>query len=507
MLRMYLQFFYVLLLLFFVSIIERKIWCIEHNVSDRTFGTLDRIRDETFGKDREMVIERKIWCIEHNVSDRTFGTLDRIRDVTFGKDREMGGPWKGGSRDETSKDILVPPVRSGNKRKKKGTALKAQITTLSNILDNGTVEITFIKLRMKRLNDLYNNFEELFDELMVLEPKDEYQSDFDALQERFYHLASRVELLINPPTNSNEPSTASDSEFRNEGSSVSNSVDKQKVKLPEISLPVFNGQFEDWLTYKNAFQSLIGSRTDVSDVDKLHYLRSSLKGEAANKIGIFSVSSTNYSKAWEILEKAYEVKRVLISKHLSLILNLPSLEKESTKGFTKLADDMQQHIASLQTLGVNVTPEMAVYILESRLPKTTMRQWESLLSRDEYPELDKMYEFLYKCAVNASRRDRTRPHEGDADKGENQNKKRRKQSPGQTFTATATQTCIACQSNWHPLFRCESFKGLTPQDRNKPCKLSGCTVCNQRHNTLLHIERGLVNTNQGETKSGIDRSS
>ncbi|XP_066583799.1 uncharacterized protein [Prorops nasuta] len=398
----------------------------------------------------------------------------------------------------------------------KRTALKAQITTLINILDGGSTDTTVIKLRMKRLTELYNGFEDLLDELMIIEPKEEYQLDFEALQERFYCLASRVENLINPLVTSSEISIASVNENRSEESSVTTRSDKQRIKLPEITLPVFNGKFEECLTFKNAFQGLIGSRTDVSDIDKLQYLKSALVGEAANKITIFSVSSTDYNKAWEILERSYEVKRVLISKHLSLILNSPHLEKESTQGFTTLADEMQQHIASLETLEVKMTPEIAVCILESRLPKGTLRQWESLLNRDEYPDLEKMYEFLYKCAVNASRRERTR--EGDADKGEPQNKKRRKQTPGQAFTANASPTCIACQSSTHPLFRCETFKGLTPQERfnivrsaklcyncmrthrGKPFKLSACTICNQKHNTLLHLDRVDPNTSQKESK-------
>lgn len=48
---------------------------------------------------------------------------------------------------------------------------------------------------------------------------------------------------------------------------------------------------------------MIDSQTDLSDVDKLHYLKSSLIGEAANKVKIFTVNGINYSRAWEILER------------------------------------------------------------------------------------------------------------------------------------------------------------------------------------------------------------
>jgi len=37
---------------------------------------------------------------------------------------------------------------------------------------------------------------------------------------------------------------------------------------------------------------------------------------------IFEIDGINYSKAWELLERSYEVKRILISQHLSSLLNL-----------------------------------------------------------------------------------------------------------------------------------------------------------------------------------------
>ena len=48
--------------------------------------------------------------------------------------------------------------------------------------------------------------------------------------------------------------------------------------------------------------------------------------EAANKIKIFSIDGINYSSA--LLEQSYEVKRILISRYLSLLINLSALEKE-----------------------------------------------------------------------------------------------------------------------------------------------------------------------------------
>ncbi|XP_066585554.1 uncharacterized protein [Prorops nasuta] len=389
----------------------------------------------------------------------------------------------------------------------KRITLKSQITNLTNILDKGQIDNASIKLRIGRLTSLYHTFKESFDELMVLDPQGIHQSEFDFIQERFYALAARIENLLADNRDSNASCSGSHSHIHTSGSSASNSASQaQLVKLPQISLPVFNGRYEEWLTFKNAFRSIIDARTDISELDKLHYLKSALVDEAAKKIAIFSVSSANYKKAWVLLERSYEIKRILISKHISSIFNLPVLDKETTRGFSQLADDMQQHIASLETLGVHVTSEIAEHLLETRLPKTIMNQWEASLSRETYPELDTMYEFLYKCAVSASRRERTRPHDDDKDKRDTTAKKRPKLTHAQAFTTNTSQSCIACKGGPHPLFRCEAFKKLSVKERfnlvkkaklcyncfrshrGKPCKLSSCTVCAQNHNTLLHFE-------------------
>lgn len=73
-------------------------------------------------------------------------------------------------------------------------------------------------------------------------------------------------------------------------------------------------------------------------------------------------------------------------------------------GLSKLADDAQQHVASLAALGVNVGSEILVNLLENKLPKNTAEKWEETLDRDEFPKIDDLYEFLYRTAVRVSKR-------------------------------------------------------------------------------------------------------
>lgn len=268
---------------------------------------------------------------------------------------------------------------------------------------------------------------------------------------------------------------------------------------------------------------MIGSQTDLSELDKLQYLKSALTGEAANKIRIFENDEINYTKAWAILDRAYEVKRILVSRHLTAVLNPPVLATESTSGLTKLADDMQQHVASLKSLGVSVGSEVIVATLESRLPKSTAERWEEKLDRNEYPTADEMYEFLYKSAVFASKTKRVKSIESERSEPPAK-RKRMSYASNQALVLNTSRNCTVCKIKRHPLYLCEKFKQLSVQKRidavrgaklcyncmrshkGSVCKFSSCTICQRRHNTLLHLDnysnaRGSDASNSTPTKS------
>ncbi|XP_077255218.1 uncharacterized protein LOC143893566 [Temnothorax americanus] len=404
----------------------------------------------------------------------------------------------------------------------KRTSLKSQITTLTNLVENQKIDNATMKLRITRLTELYHAFEEQNDELAVLDPNDGHQTEFATIQERFYSLAGKIENILDAASTSDAGTGPSTEETRSDNTIVT--IKKRRIKLPEAPLPTFDGKFENWLSYKNAFHSMIGSQTDLTDIDKLNYLKSTLIDEAANKLKIFTIDGINYSHAWDLLERSYEVKRVLISRHLSLIINLPTLEKETTSGLSKLADDTQQHVASLNALGVSVGPEMIVHVLEGKLPKGTLDRWEATLERDEFPKLDQMYEFLYKAAVCASKRKRSKLGESERSKGEPPFKKRRIGSTNQTFMSNTSRNCIACKTKRHPLYLCDKFKQLpVPKrietvrnakvcynclrsHRDSPCKFSNCTICQKRHNTLLHLERYATTSKPDASKSESNQS-
>lgn len=154
----------------------------------------------------------------------------------------------------------------------KRTSLKSQITTLAKLMENSTIDNAALKLRNARLTVLYNAFEEFHDELMLLDDNEVHTDEFAIIQERFYALVGWIENTINA-MNLTEPSTSRvGKESQNSQPENSNACNKKRrLKLSEATLPTFDGKFENWLSFKNAFGNIIDSQSDLSEIDKLHY--------------------------------------------------------------------------------------------------------------------------------------------------------------------------------------------------------------------------------------------
>lgn len=94
------------------------------------------------------------------------------------------------------------------------------------------------------------------------------------------------------------------------------------MHLPTIRIPEFSGDIGKWLTFKNIFEVFV-HKAKMTPLQKFSHLQTYLKGEAAEKIKIFSVCDENYEIAWEFLNSAYNRVRPLMVKHLDAILDIP----------------------------------------------------------------------------------------------------------------------------------------------------------------------------------------
>ncbi|KAJ8980515.1 hypothetical protein NQ317_007935 [Molorchus minor] len=123
------------------------------------------------------------------------------------------------------------------------------------------------------------------------------------------------------------------------------------VKLPDIKLPNFNGDYDRWLEFYDTFMSMVDSDTRLDDIRKFLYLKSCITGEAKDCIKSIVVSAANYPVAWKLLRERYENKEILINNHVKALFALPLVVKESHIVLRQLLDKVLKHIRYLEALG------------------------------------------------------------------------------------------------------------------------------------------------------------
>ncbi|KMQ85845.1 hypothetical protein RF55_15371 [Lasius niger] len=108
-----------------------------------------------------------------------------------------------------------------------------------------------------------------------------------------------------------------------------------RTTLPRIQLPQFSGKYEDWPVFRDLFQSLIDKDGNLSEVEKLHYLKVSLKAEADSIVRNLPTITENYRRAWTMLCEQFENKRLLVRSCLTKFNSLQKMKTESAPELRK----------------------------------------------------------------------------------------------------------------------------------------------------------------------------
>ncbi|XP_062538280.1 uncharacterized protein LOC134206569 [Armigeres subalbatus] len=158
------------------------------------------------------------------------------------------------------------------------------------------------------------------------------------------------------------------------------------VKLPEIRLPNFGGKIRDWVTFRDMFRSLIHRNQQLTDIDKFTYLRSSLVGEPLQEIGMIEITAANYVIAWELLQKRYENKKLIVKSHIDALFAVEPLKRENYESLCHLISEYERNLQMLDKIGEDTSKwsTILVHMVCARLDAATLRNWETHHSSTEY---------------------------------------------------------------------------------------------------------------------------
>ncbi|XP_011859356.1 PREDICTED: uncharacterized protein LOC105556853 [Vollenhovia emeryi] len=395
--------------------------------------------------------------------------------------------------------------------------IKAQLTRFRTYLEKWSERPDEQQLieRLEKVKATWDSFELIQGKLEVLnaEASGDASSDVERnhFEDSYFELIARAQRRIAAL----RPNTVVDgtATIQNQPA-LQNSVNK--IKLPTIKLPTFNGRYDEWLGFYDNFKSIVHDNCDLTPVQKLQYLRSSLKEEAAQVIQALETSSQNYSIAWGLLTERYDNRRIIIQSHVRALFDLPAIAKESPIQLRTLVDSALKHTRALNALGqpTDSWDSLLLHLITAKLDRNTHKEWERTLDGTGMPSMKEFWKFLKnRCQVLESINQENSTQANSSTKNQprlNNNLSNANQRGRQALVASHVPLeCAICKQN-HNTYQCEQFLKM---DRNarcakvkslrlcynclrsnhlaNECRSGSCKKCKRKHNTLLHGETDL----------------
>ena len=168
-----------------------------------------------------------------------------------------------------------------------------------------------------------------------------------------------------------------------------------KSDLPVIEVPKFYGNIMHWSTFWNSFESTIGSRSDLDNVKRLHYLRMAIKDEETKKL-LYSPTETPefYNEVVKELKRRFnktkEVHRALTKEFLEL-----QSPKQTRLDLRKMTDQVKRLMSSLKATGHYSIETFLCSTLYLLLPLKLQTLWDQHTRKEKgVPSVDSLVTFL-----------------------------------------------------------------------------------------------------------------
>ena len=94
------------------------------------------------------------------------------------------------------------------------------------------------------------------------------------------------------------------------------------MKLPKLEIVVFSGDKLKRAEFWDAFEKAVHNNARMSKIEKFHYLRSKLNGEAKRAIQGLTLSKENYVIAIGILKEGFRNQQEVIDLHFNKMTKL-----------------------------------------------------------------------------------------------------------------------------------------------------------------------------------------
>lgn len=371
----------------------------------------------------------------------------------------------------------------------------------------------YVTKRLESLEDFWKTFNDNDTKLQTYEqlPTTNYiiNNEFDTIDVLYHEFAGILSDLVedfnDASQNENDATEYNDNE--NQHMPVAPPIDQPQpaaFRLPQINLPTFSGDYTSWSAFQDLFESLIHNNANLSNVHKLHYLISNLRGPAANLLRHTSITNDSYETAWQTLKNRYDNKRILVDAQLKLLVNQHYPPNESASSIRDLIDKTQEALNAIRGLDIDVSSwdPLLLFLILQRINKETHQAWEThLQGSTTLPKFEDFMTFMEARFRMLEIIDDRKPRSSANSGGRPQ----RELKSYATMSGSSVSSCPVCAAH-HYLRDCPTFLGMNVSERLATvknikmcfnCLITGhmlyqctnkinCRYCNKRHHSLLH---------------------
>ena len=294
-----------------------------------------------------------------------------------------------------------------------------------------------------------------------------------------------------------------------------------KSDLPTIEIPKFHGNILEWSSFWAAFRSSIDSRKELSNTQKLQYLRQAVKDPDVQALLHSPTESEDmYVQVVIELKERFNKTRE-IHRHLTKALVQLASPKQTRVDLRRMVDSVKRTIDGIKNTEFYTLDAFLCSLVYLILPQKLQTLWDQSTKKDKgVPPVLKLLSFLKEHAetLPSTAPLSTSPAEKPSDNSHKKNPRKPDKKPdhqasrgrGTVHTVTPTTSykweCSLCSPEKHPLYTCSKWAALTLAQKmahisakslcsnclgvghiTSACKSTyRCRECGQAHHTTIH---------------------
>ncbi|XP_065072518.1 uncharacterized protein LOC135696909 [Ochlerotatus camptorhynchus] len=386
-----------------------------------------------------------------------------------------------------------------------------KLLRMNETLRAENVNIHLLQLQLETLRRCADDYERINADICAMLPRDERAEQrieyatFEELHNQLYICLNTKIDAVSSATSQNQVAVPQPPVYV-----------QQQVPQLHAPFPTFDGNPENWYSFKSLFSSIMARYANETPAMKILHLRNCLTGEAKDKIDQDVVNNNDYDMAWKILKDAYEDKRLIMDTHIDAILDFQKIGKENRgKSISKLVEVCAKHADALKGHGYVVeglSELIIVNVLYKKLDRETQEHWELKLGTGKTPVFKEFMDFLREMGRVLQRTNRSQQQTSQQSTVLNKqrqalNQKQSAPVSSRSFVQTTKENCPCCREE-HTIYKCTKFQELSVGERKsivtranlcfnclkskhrvadcpseQGCKIRGC---GRKHHSLLH---------------------